>query len=358
MSDASNYSQPPSDEDSTVEWASAYRILVAEDNDINQELMLMLLEEIGLAAEVANNGREALAALKQNAETKPYDIVLMDCQMPEMDGFEATQRVRAGEAGSAVKDIIILAVTANALPGDRERCLNAGMNDYLSKPIDEKLLFDKLNQWLPKTASKADTSHGLSGSAALSLPATIKTIPTLPNMAKKPAVYVRILKLYLSQNTDFIQTLSRLFQQKDIDALRHHIHTIKGSSGNLGMKHLYDLAGEYEKQLRQGELISVVSFQSLISLVEDSFSDARSIVESHERLGVNEYEVNCPRRFTDITSEMIKKLECSEIIDQQLQKEFSFIAQSELTKGVISEISDYLNSYDYDEALEKLRESI
>ena len=123
-------------------------ILLVEDNKTNQLVIDGLLENLGLECDFANNGIEALAML--NAQEKEYDLILMDCQMPQMDGYETTKNIRAGNAGEHHKDIPILALTANAMQGDQEKCHLAGMSDYLSKPIEAKKFTAILQKWLPK----------------------------------------------------------------------------------------------------------------------------------------------------------------------------------------------------------------
>jgi signal transduction histidine kinase/CheY-like chemotaxis protein len=125
------------------------KILLVEDNMINQEVAKELLQGIGYSADIADNGRIALELLKDN-QTDTYDVILMDCQMPEIDGYQATERIRLGEAGDAYLQVPIIALTANAMKGDRQKCLDAGMNDYLSKPIDPNKLELKLDQYLHK----------------------------------------------------------------------------------------------------------------------------------------------------------------------------------------------------------------
>jgi CheY-like chemotaxis protein len=129
------------------------RILVAEDNEINQMYIVELLKDCGCTCDLASNGDEALAALSQ----KQYNLVLMDCQMPEMDGFTATREIRRREIREGSPRIPVIALTANALKGDRERCLASGMDDYLTKPLKGALLRTMLEKYL-SPASSAQTS--------------------------------------------------------------------------------------------------------------------------------------------------------------------------------------------------------
>jgi len=122
------------------------RILLVEDNEINQLVAMEMLNQHGLEADIAGNGHEALAALKN---TSKYKLILMDCQMPQMDGYEATEQIRAGAAGDHYRSVPIVALTAHAMKGDEEKCLNAGMNDYVTKPIDSDLLAKVLTNYLP-----------------------------------------------------------------------------------------------------------------------------------------------------------------------------------------------------------------
>jgi CheY-like chemotaxis protein len=120
------------------------RILVAEDNAINQKVALKLLDRLGYRADAVANGQEAVTA----TASIPYDLIFMDCQMPEMDGYEATAIIRSKTSETLNSEIPIVALTANAMEGDRDRCIAAGMNDYLSKPFNPEALVEILNKWL------------------------------------------------------------------------------------------------------------------------------------------------------------------------------------------------------------------
>jgi len=125
------------------------RVLIVEDNHVNQLVATGILNGHGFKMiDIAANGFEAITSLQESPEDAPYAVVLMDCLMPEMDGYEASRQIRAGKAGERNKLIPIIAMTANAMEGDREKCLKSGMNDYLSKPIDPELLISKLREWL------------------------------------------------------------------------------------------------------------------------------------------------------------------------------------------------------------------
>lgn len=132
------------------------RILLAEDNEINQRITLRLLQKLGLSADVVVNGRQAVEAI----EKQKYDLILMDCQMPDMDGFEATAVIRSREGGNRRQKIC--ALTANAMDGDRERCLAAGMDDYISKPVGLEKLRDALDRWIPGVGASAGSKTAIS----------------------------------------------------------------------------------------------------------------------------------------------------------------------------------------------------
>lgn len=125
-------------------------VLIVEDNFVNQEVVLGILEEFGITGDIAENGIEAIDKLS-SPKGNEYHLVFMDCQMPKMDGYEATRQIRSGKAGSRVKEITIVAMTAHTMDGDKDTCLKAGMNDYLAKPVEPDLIIETLHRWLCKS---------------------------------------------------------------------------------------------------------------------------------------------------------------------------------------------------------------
>jgi len=141
-------SDHPVEDATNISWPANTRILLVEDIQINQLIVQGLLGVLGLSCDIAVNGLEALKILKNIEQEQVYDIIFMDCQMPEMDGYKATEAIRRGKAGKAAKSTPIIAMTANAMKGDEEKCLASGMDDYISKPIEPETLKDKLVEWL------------------------------------------------------------------------------------------------------------------------------------------------------------------------------------------------------------------
>ena len=238
----------------------AVRILLAEDNITNQQVALGILKRLGLRADTVVNGAEAVRSL----ETLPYDLVLMDVQMPEMDGLEATRRVR--DPGSAVlrHGIPIIAMTAHAMQGDRERCLEAGMNDYVTKPISAQALADAVERWLPRDEDPVTPAHAPAGPVA-AVPATAE--------APEAPVFDRAgLMARLMDDEDLARIVVDGFLEdapKQIEALRTCLgagdapgalraaHTIKGASATVGAEALRAVAFEMELAAVAGDFEAV-----------------------------------------------------------------------------------------------------
>jgi CheY-like chemotaxis protein/HPt (histidine-containing phosphotransfer) domain-containing protein len=233
------------------------RILVAEDNAINQKLALTLLQRMGYRADVAANGLEVLTALQRQA----YDVVLMDVQMPELDGLETSRRIRADSVPLLLQQPIIIAMTANAMQGDREACLAAGMDDYLSKPIQVKALQGALEHWGPRVRDKDRVNRMPMSSIATSGGIT----PLLPNPLNHAMVNTlreelgeddlrEIVGLYRKEARKQIANLRSVIGKNDAKQLTAVAHSFKGSSGNIGAQTVMELAAKLELLGRKGVL--------------------------------------------------------------------------------------------------------
>ncbi|MBE0497882.1 MAG: response regulator [Campylobacterales bacterium] len=236
-----------------VEWPSNTRLLLVEDNPTNQMVAQGMLEMIGLKADIANDGSEALESLKFGLETVPYTLVLMDCQMPNMDGYEASTAIREGRAGEANKNIPIIAMTANAMSGDREKCLLSGMNDYVSKPINLNVLKTALLTWL----LGQNPGQTLRDTVRVTPPKKSDTIwdraEALGRMGGKESLLMKILDSFVGESEKMVGELTAAMDKGDLSAVCLHAHSLKGSAGNISAHKLQALAKEMEFAAKNGQ---------------------------------------------------------------------------------------------------------
>jgi CheY-like chemotaxis protein len=224
-------------------------ILLVEDNLINQKVAMHQLNQMGYVVDVAANGQEALDALA----TVSYALVLMDCQMPLMDGFEATRRIRQAEQSSG-GHIQIVAMTANAMQGDRERCLEAGMDDYLAKPIRRELLAAMLAQRLPALVAGATLCEVDVPSGSASAPLLLD-MGRLQEMFEDDVAAQRgMLDLFLSTTAPIFEQLGSAIASVDFTRAAALCHRLVGSSSTLGMDELASLARSADRASVAGDL--------------------------------------------------------------------------------------------------------
>ncbi len=252
------------------------RVLVAEDNLVNQEVALAMLKDLGCQGAAVDDGRAALAAL----ERESYDLVLMDCQMPVLDGWAATMAWRRREDATGGRRVPIVALTANIIKGIREQCLAAGMDDYLSKPFEQAQLAAILSRWLP---AADDSTFALSepsvpvpipdsaaGDALATPPATARSGSTTATdslldervlaqirelrQPGQPSLLSKIVGLYLDSAPALLQRLRDAVAAGDSEALRQAAHSLKSSSANLGATRLAALCRELEQRGRDRRL--------------------------------------------------------------------------------------------------------
>ena len=211
------------------------RILLAEDNEINREVALEILNAAGLTVSVAVDGRAAV----ELARAQDFDLILMDMQMPELDGIAATRAIRALPGCTTLP---ILAMTANAFDEDRRNCFAAGMNDFITKPVDPKIFYALLDKWLPPGTSKV--SAGGTAPPATRLLDRLTEVEGLDVALgltvtrNKADFYVRLLRMFVERHTGDSARLHRLVETGDHEAIEHLVHELKGVSGNIGATRL------------------------------------------------------------------------------------------------------------------------
>ncbi|MBA5606310.1 response regulator [Duganella sp. FT3S] len=261
------------------------KVLLAEDNPVNVEVASAMLEGLGLEVRRAGNGAEALRAV----QAEHFDLVLMDCQMPVMDGFAATSEIRRHEQQQGrARSLPIIAITANALQGDRESCLAAGMDDYLSKPFTQQSLGQTIARWLklPRAALQAPQRPALPARAdapPAPVPATASAThdninrQALDNIrALSPgngnALLERVLQAYVNDTPTHLQTLRQAIAATDANSLRKAAHSLKSSSANVGAEGLAQACKEMEQLGRNG---STVGAADMLAGMERQFQAVR-----------------------------------------------------------------------------------
>jgi two-component system sensor histidine kinase/response regulator len=224
-------------------------VLLVEDAPVNQQVASAMLGGMGCEVVVAHDGAQAVSA----AAGRLFDAILMDCQMPVMDGFEATRRIREAQAQSDAPRVPIIALTANALHGDRERCLDAGMDDYLAKPFTGAALRGALERWL---APGADAAAVAEVPAALADPddVDLRALDEIRQLDMDGTLVPRMLDLFVSEGVDLLDRIDAALQARDLDGLIFAAHKLASTSANVGARRLSVLARTAENEARQARV--------------------------------------------------------------------------------------------------------
>jgi PAS domain S-box-containing protein len=248
------------------------RVLVVEDNPVNQRLAVAMLAKLGVQTDVAGNGREAIECLTR----QPYDLVLMDAQMPEMDGYEATATWRQRESAHALRHLPIIAMTANAMSGDRERCLAAGMDDYLSKPVNQdelrRVLRAHLGSAIRTPLPESPIAQFASANTSERLVDT-RVISVLRRDVGDDAIVTAAIREFITSVPALVDSATRTLAQGDSAALRLCSHAIKGSAGAVGASALEASAAHLENAARSNDLAEArIHLGSLVRLLQPTIT--------------------------------------------------------------------------------------
>ena len=252
---------PVKKDQTTVYDATGIRVLLVEDNEMNQQVAAELLESAGAIVTVANHGGEAVKILTEGGQAPPFDVVLMDLQMPEMDGFTAAKLLRRDPR---LKQLPIIAMTAHALAEERQRCLDAGMNDHVSKPIDPDVLFSTLMRWAtprPRLGGESQATPIHTGTTQartadeMTLPeiAGINLADGLRRLAGNRRLYRDLLGQFVAKESGAAAQISAALERGDLKQAERIAHTVKGIAGNLGITEVQSEAQKLEKAIREGQ---------------------------------------------------------------------------------------------------------
>ena len=255
-------------------------VLLVEDNEINQQVAQEILEGAGLRVLIASNGKEAVAAVQKQIP----DAVLMDIQMPVLDGYQATREIRTDPR---FKDLPVIAMTASAMTQDREKALNAGMNDHVSKPIDVGELFAALVKWIkPGTGQRAASGKAIKPAmdnyTDMRLPEIegLDAVAGLKRVGGKKDLYLKLLKKFYSEYADIPREIETALSTGDHELARRLAHTIKGVAGNIGLVNIQVLAGELEAIIKNNALDGVPKTLSGFALTLGRTLDGlRTVIE-------------------------------------------------------------------------------
>jgi PAS domain S-box-containing protein len=243
-------------------------ILLVDDNAVNQKLAKALLNKLGYRdIDTADNGQIAVEAVAN----KSYHLVLMDCQMPLMDGFVATRLIRAAEQ-TGTHHVPIIAMTANAIQGDREQCLQAGMDDYLAKPIGPKALQDMLTRWLPESASPSQLAKETLHGAALAKILNRDRIEEI--CGGDQVVYQGILEVFIEHTPSLLDRIHQAILQHNGSELKSACHELAGSASNMGADQLHLLARKLEHSANLQDTTLALSLHAALGQALENLRDA------------------------------------------------------------------------------------
>jgi len=294
------HSDKPAMEEGDENAANSYegtKVLLVEDNPVNQEFASLLLQNMGCEVSLASDGFSAIEEAKKSA----FDIIFMDCQMPGMDGFEATEKIRKMEANPALrmKHTPIIALTAHATSGYRDLCIAKGMDDYLSKPFNSQQILEKLDRWVknPQEQILVDQpEHVLPGQLDRMLETPLRDVKPaaserfnesrLEQMAMiklpgKPDLREGLLKLYFENAPELASQMQNAWVQKDMETLHRASHSLKSTSANMGLDHLSKLAGKIEESVHAKRLDDIT--QQLDALIYEHEWALETLRSYHQR---------------------------------------------------------------------------
>jgi len=349
------------------------RLMLVEDNEINQQVALGILEQLGLTADIANNGIEALSHLKENSKSSPYDLLLMDCQMPEMDGYETSREIRDSASGEIYKDIPIIAMTANAMQGDKEKCIKAGMNDYMAKPIDVDILVEKLLTWLPGNNKNLSAIKHKKETSAVSLPNNeLANQPDNQDIWEQASAIKRVMgnqrllltliNMFLNDMPAKIKSLETAVKNSSINDVRHYAHTIKGIAANLSGIKLQNQSNLLEEAAVLGQK---EKFTGLLSDLNNEFNSLFSHLKKYaeqieakpaKKVPQTNNEQQSAQRISEKCNQLFENLKTNSYIDPQEVTEIARTLDDPELVDILTILETYISQFDNENSIKTLKE--
>ena len=332
---------------STIAGLRGAKILLVEDNEINQELALELLQSNGLIVAVANNGVEALSQLKLS----DFDGVLMDCQMPKMDGYEATQKIRQQPQ---YKDLPVIAMTANAMAGDKEKVLAVGMNDHIAKPINVNDMFTTMAKWIKPANPQTDsTDEAKTSDKEKPIPEItgINVQSGLTITQGNTRLYRKLLIKFRDNYADFSTQFRDAQNSEDAEAATRLAHTLKGVAGNIAATQVQQTAESLEQASLSSQSDLEERLQHVIKTLEPLIENLAVLDKTEAAEGMFDKE-----QVNNLLSRIRELLEDDDADATEIIDELEDLPTPAVDQRLLKQLSKAVSEYDFEQSLKVLTE--
>ena len=336
--------------------ASGIRILLVEDNEVNQQVATELLESAGAIVTIAENGGEAVRILTEGKESPPFDVVLMDLQMPEMDGFTASRHIRAQPR---LQGLPIIAMTAHAMVEERQRCLDAGMNDHVSKPINPDALFATLRRWAMPRQIDAESSVSRSlrtvDDTILIEIEGVDVRNGLARVAGNQRLYKDLLMGFAMDQCKVGAEISAAIERGDAKLAERIAHSVRGVAGNLSIANIFSSAGSVERAIRERDPALPALLREFRSLLDNQVHAIQQALPdaSTDRVRNRDFDA---REASSAARRLRELLEASDGSATEAFSALSDAVGSVVDKPRLDALGVAINGFDFEAALSKLSE--
>lgn len=321
------------------------KVLLVEDNEINREVAQEILQEAGMIVTIAENGREAVNKVKSDL----YEVVLMDIQMPVMDGYDATGEIRKDPAFA---ELPIIAMTANALLADQEKCLQAGMNDHVAKPIDTAQLFRKIAYWVKADQKTIANKAAATGDQKMPDLPGIDVQDGLSRLGGNRELYCRLLIKFHKNHKLTLKAIRNALADGDLKKAEILAHTIKGAAGNIGSRDVYLDADALEAEFKANDLNNVelllMQLEQELELAFTSISTLEDNAEETQSLPTGAADKSLLKPILDRMGKLLNENNMDAVT---CAKELAMQTKNSVLSVKTAEMKDCVDQYDFDGAL-------